>query len=287
MMKKFLVTLAVVTLIVGITGVANVYALPWQDSDPTTDLLNITIYDGNNPGAPQYDGIGVGKEDNEVEPGSARSQDMDLEAFYLEDSLLTMVGGFDFMYGYTGIGKFDPGDLFIDLTGNGSYDYAVHFNPFYSPPNYQNPAPGPGTYFGGYDVYQITSTTVLDPPDVFGSSAPWRVQPGTAPIVNTGTYTYWKGLTDSDISDALEGDWPVGPLPGATYPSDPLHNAIQFDLSSIPGYSLGSGALFHYTMKCGNDVLKGNDPIPEPGTLLLLGSGLIGVFVFGRKWFTK
>jgi hypothetical protein len=45
---------------------------------------------------------------------------------------------------------------------------------------------------------------------------------------------------------------------------------------------------FHWTMACGNDVVEGGGtPAPEPATMLLVGSGLLGLAGYGRKKFFK
>ena len=51
------------------------------------------------------------------------------------------------------------------------------------------------------------------------------------------------------------------------------------DWSTVPAFG------FHWAMTCGNDVIEGSapSPVPEPATILLYGSGLIGLAGFGRK----
>jgi hypothetical protein len=42
---------------------------------------------------------------------------------------------------------------------------------------------------------------------------------------------------------------------------------------------------FHWTMTCANDVIEGElaNAVPEPGTMLLFGAGLISLVSVSRK----
>ena len=71
---------------------------------------NITIYDGVSN---SQDWHGT-NEDQEVEPNCLHGQSWDLEGFFLNGSILTMVGGFDFEYGVPGQPQ---SDMFIAING--------------------------------------------------------------------------------------------------------------------------------------------------------------------------
>ncbi|GAK53134.1 hypothetical protein U14_04394 [Candidatus Moduliflexus flocculans] len=68
---------------------------------------------------------------------------------------------------------------------------------------------------------------------------------------------------------------------GTTSKTNGLYS-MTFDITKL-GLLSDFSLAFHWTMGCANDVIEGMVSAPEPSTMLLLSSGLLGVLAFRNK----
>lgn len=246
---------------------------------------NITIHDGEGT-----TGVGIGGEDNETEPGMIQSQAWDLEGFFRSGTKLTMIGGFDFKNGVKDSPAFTSGDIFFSTNGGYGaplttaglkdgfntvkntygYEYALSINWSDLSYNAYRLIPGTSTTTVYYNANQSGSAT----------SNPWKVDVSDkTKIVNIGSgFGTGGGLINANVVKeyGLKGK-----------DGDNNHYAVSFDISSIfsDANLYGKNFYTHFTMGCGNDNLIGQDtaPVPEPGTLALLGFGMFGLALYGKR----
>lgn len=226
---------------------------------------NITVYDENG-----YSGSGRGGEDQETEPGMVNSQEWDLEGFLFEDNLLSIVGGFEIYRGVPDYPQYGSGGIFIATDGKPT------FGDYHGNDGFEETENTYGFNYvfdldfseSTYTVWKIGGSTILETAyyaDNEGSS-PWRYVSGGIETGVSGVFSEVE-LTDNE----------TGFLGGTHY------LITGFDLSF-----LGEGTEFysHFTMGCGNDNLMGRGttaPVPEPATMVLLGSGLVGLALYRRR----
>lgn len=279
MNKKIISLLAAASFLIGAT---QTFGVP----------VNITRQDptiGEGFGAP-VEGVGIGEEDEETEPGTTQGQAWDLEAFVVSGNKVFIVGGYNMTLGASGGGgsvvggMLVPGDLFIKVGGS---------DPGFAP-NTLTPGTVNNSVYGYTNVVDLTqsvgvpsgissataftvgSGSLFDTVvyDQFGAN-PWRYNSLSTGSISTGI-VYTPNASATELSNLG-----VSTLVG-TY-----HNVLEVDLSFLGYVVAGTNVWFSYTMECGNDSMKGRysggfDQVPDAtASALLIGLGLAGLSVFG------
>lgn len=155
-----------------------------------------------------------------------------------------------------------PGSLALDINDDGIFDYGIRFFT--------------------EEIELVTAPTADSWIDVcyFPEADPWRIgtkaDPGAPEFLTSGSaYDQFGDIVFADTYDAF----------GNT--SYSLEGVINLNMIGYHGGDVSA----HFTMFCGNDVANitttGTAPVPEPATMFLMGTGLMGIAGIYRKKFKK
>jgi hypothetical protein len=285
-MKTLNLTLALFIAVVTIAGQA------WADSFSTLKVgTNVTINDSiwNSTYNPYNNTVvtatNAGNEDNETERlqdgrNTYTGQRWDFEGMFWNSGtrVLTLIGGWNFATGVPeGSSAVQVGDLFLGNWNNTPYmnGSTVVGKGFTATEVLDFSRTGgalgnSGTYAKVKGNFTTTTTTDVNQSNPFEYKDGGNATTGVDFTFNTGlvTETPFLGWKDSDKGNAVNN----------------THYFMQiYGLDDSEIY----GNLLHITLACGNDTGVGQVPVPEPGTMMLFGFGMLGLAVYGKRRMNK
>ena len=216
-------------------------------------------FDHNNNWSPIDYPYGVGELPSPGYLGEG-GEKFDLEGFHFaidgNTAHIALVNSFGYSaYSTAWYQSYHLGDIFFGFDGsNTQYAIDVSTGRLVEVNSYIGIPDKPGTYY--------------DYPDIRNQVGAWEIGQGTDLGSVTNSLNFWAGLE----TNPMQGS-------GDTYIWE-----FAFDISQVSGFAGASSISFHNILECGNDMIEGTyNIVPEPGTILLIGLGLLGIGVIRKK----
>jgi len=154
------------------------------------------------------------------------------------------------------------GDLFIDLKADSTWDYVVR-------------SYGKSYMASSVELYDISALNITTSFSDASNYIMGYVRLGQPIALQSSV------LTITGVKD-------LGAVNYSGYFDSAIDSySVSFDFGSLALDIDNNSFIVGFSQTCGNDVILEKVPVPEPGTMMLLGFGMLGMAVYGKRRMNK